>query len=99
RDALRLNIRCLPSDATATQKASLQEKRQKLAARIIKFHETADRMTEGIELDTGTVHIDDPRFCRAEGEDQGWEPEVIDEHGSELVDEEIPTEDMGIWMP
>lgn len=99
RDGLRLNIRCLPSDATATQKTGLQEKRQKLAARIIKFHETADRITEGIELDTGTVHIDDPRFCRAEGEEQGGEPEVEDEHSSELADEEIPAEDMGIWMP
>jgi hypothetical protein len=99
RDGLRLNIRCLPSDATATQKTGLEEKRHKLAARIIKFHETADRITEGIELDTGTVHVDDPRFCRAEGEEQGWEPEVTDEHSSELADEEIAAEDMGIWMP
>ncbi|KAG2124299.1 hypothetical protein BD769DRAFT_1334995, partial [Suillus cothurnatus] len=82
----------LPSDATATQKTGLQEKQQKLAACVIKFHETADHITEGIELDTGTVHIDDPRFCRAEGEEQGWEPEVTDKHSLKLADEKIPAE-------
>ncbi|KAG1849448.1 hypothetical protein DFJ58DRAFT_842655 [Suillus subalutaceus] len=40
---------------------------------------------EGIELDT------------AEADEQAWE--VADEDDSELIDEEIPAEDMGIWMP
>ncbi|KAG1830726.1 hypothetical protein DFJ58DRAFT_671542 [Suillus subalutaceus] len=97
QDGLRSNIQRFPWNATATQKAGLQEKRLKLAARIIKFHETADQMTQGIELDSGTVHVDDSRFCQAEAEEQAWE--VADEDDSELIDEEIPAEDMGIWMP
>ncbi|KAG1838545.1 hypothetical protein DFJ58DRAFT_733798 [Suillus subalutaceus] len=96
QDGLRSNIRRFPCNATATQKAGLQEKRLKLAAQIIKFHETADQMTQGIELDSGTVHVDDSRFCQAEAEEQAWE--VADEDDSELIDEEIPAEDMGIWM-
>lgn len=54
-------------------------------------------MMEGIELDWGTVHVDDPQFCMAEADEQAWE--VSDEDDSELIDEEIPAEDMVIWMP
>ncbi|KAG1838555.1 hypothetical protein F4604DRAFT_1572198 [Suillus subluteus] len=97
QDGLRSDVRRLPHDATATQKAALQEKRLKLAVRIAKFHEIADQMMEGIELDWGTVHVDDPRFCMAEADEQAWE--VSDEDDSELIDEEIPAEDMVIWMP
>ncbi|KAG2358385.1 hypothetical protein BDR07DRAFT_1489522 [Suillus spraguei] len=84
RDGLQSDIRQLPYDATATQKAALQEKRLKLAAQITKFHEIADQMIEGIELDWGTVHVDDPLFCMAEADEQAWE----------VSDEEIPAEDM-----
>ncbi|KAG1889979.1 hypothetical protein F4604DRAFT_1568437 [Suillus subluteus] len=70
QDGLRSDVRRLPHDATATQKAALQEKRLKLAGRITKFHEIADQMMEGIELDWGTVHVDDPRFCMAEADEQ-----------------------------
>ncbi|KAG1820802.1 hypothetical protein EV424DRAFT_1347050 [Suillus variegatus] len=52
---------------------------------------------QGIELDWSTVHVDDPRFCMAEANEQAWE--VSDEDDSELIDEEIPAEDMIIWMP
>ncbi|OJA21157.1 hypothetical protein AZE42_13878, partial [Rhizopogon vesiculosus] len=100
QDGLRLDIRRLPHDATATQRTALQEKRQKLAARIAKFHENADAMTGGLELDAGTVHIDDPRFCRAEGElDEGFEVQHADDDDFGWVDDEIPAEDMGLWMP
>ena len=100
RDGLRSDIRHLPYDATATQKATLQERKQKLAARITKFHENADAMTEGLELDGGTVHVDDPRFCRAEGElDEGSEVQYVDDDDLGWVDDEIPAEDMGLWMP
>lgn len=93
-------FRRLPSDATAAQKATLQEKQQKLSARITAFHETADAMTEGIELEAGTVHKDDARFCWAEDEEHDWEAHVADlEDDSELVDDEISAEDMGLWMP
>ncbi|OJA15723.1 hypothetical protein AZE42_13710, partial [Rhizopogon vesiculosus] len=99
-DGLRLDIRRLPYDATVTQKVALQEKRQKLAARITKFHENADAMTEGLELDAGTVYIDDPRFCRAEGElDESSEVQHADDDDLGWIDDEIPAEDMGLWMP
>ncbi|KAG1887759.1 hypothetical protein F4604DRAFT_1570502, partial [Suillus subluteus] len=100
QDGLRSEFRHLPSDATAAQKATLQEKQQKLSARITAFHETADAMTEGIELEAGMVHKDDARFCWAEDEEHDWEAHVADlEDDSELVDDEISAEDMGLWIP
>ncbi|KAG1844776.1 hypothetical protein F4604DRAFT_1937331 [Suillus subluteus] len=98
QDALRADIRQLPSDATSAQKTSIEEKRQRLAARIAKFHETADAMTAGMDLDIGTVHSDDPRFCRTDNDGTEW-VDVSDEEISEDIDEEILTEEMGIWMP
>ncbi|KAG1859432.1 hypothetical protein C8R48DRAFT_673974 [Suillus tomentosus] len=97
KDGLRLDVRWLSYDATATQKAALQEKQLKLAAQITKFHKITDQLIEGVELDWGTVHVDDPRFCMAEADEQAWK--ISDEDNSELIDEEIPTEDMVIWMP
>ncbi|KAG2091658.1 uncharacterized protein F5147DRAFT_586160, partial [Suillus discolor] len=96
--ALRGDIRKLPKDASATQKAVVEEKRQKLAARISKFHEMADAMTEGIEVDTGTEHMDDVRFCTADMEEEEREaadPKVT----SEEICEEVVAEAMRIWMP
>ena len=99
---MRSDIRRLPSDATATQKAAIQERRQKLAARITKFHENADAVT-GIQLGSGSVCVDDPRFYMAEGDRQleGFEVQYLDEdNNSELLfDEEIEAEEMGFWMP
>lgn len=99
---MRSDVRRLPSDATATQKAAIQERRQKLAARITKFHENADAVA-GIQLGSGSVHIDDPRFYRAEGDQQleGSEVQYLDEDNDEelLLDEEVPAEEMGLWMP
>ncbi|KAG1809366.1 uncharacterized protein BJ212DRAFT_1484485 [Suillus subaureus] len=80
------------------KKASIEEKRQRLAARITKFHETTNAMTAGMDLDIGTVHSDDPRFCHTDNNGNEW-VEVSDEEISEDIDEEILTEEMGIWMP
>ncbi|KAG1720096.1 hypothetical protein EDB19DRAFT_1966009 [Suillus lakei] len=100
QDGLQSEFRCLLSDATATQKATLEGKRQKPSAHITAFHETADAMTEGIGLEAGMVHKDDARFCWAEDEEYDWEAHVADlEDDSELVDEEISAEDMSLWMP
>lgn len=98
RDALRVDIRQLPRDASATQKAVVAEKRQKLAVRISKYHERTDAMTQGIEVNSGTVPLDDIRFCTADVVELG--PEAIDlEFASEEIGEEVPAEVMGIWMP
>ncbi|KAG1863081.1 hypothetical protein F4604DRAFT_1587244, partial [Suillus subluteus] len=92
------HIRKLPKDASAAQKAVVEEKRQKLAARISQFHEVADAMTEGIEVDAGTEHMDDTRFCAADMEEEAREAEDI-EVASEETGEEVAAEAMGIWMP
>ncbi|KAG2741528.1 hypothetical protein P692DRAFT_20707477, partial [Suillus brevipes Sb2] len=83
---------------SATQKAVVAEKRQKLASRISKYHERTDAMTQGIEVNSGTVPLDDIRFCTADVVELG--PEAIDlEFASEEIGEEVPAEVMGIWMP
>jgi hypothetical protein len=88
---LRVDIRQLPRDASAVQKAAVEEKRQQLAGRIPKFHETADAMIDGIEVDTGIKHIDNIRFCAADMEEQGQEAadlEVsLEETGEEVAAE------------
>lgn len=73
-------------------------KRQKLAARISKFHEIADAMTEGIEVHAGTEHMDDIRFCTTDVVEEVREAADI-EDVLEEIDEEVPAEAMGIWMP
>ncbi|KAG1764090.1 hypothetical protein EV702DRAFT_1051462 [Suillus placidus] len=98
QDALRVDIRKLPKDASAAQKVVVEEKRQKLAARISQFHEVADAMTEGIEVEPGTEHVDDTRFCAADMEQEGREAEDL-EVNSEETGEEVAAEAMGIWMP
>ncbi|KAG2130738.1 hypothetical protein DEU56DRAFT_757809 [Suillus clintonianus] len=98
QDALRVAIRQLPKDASAVQKAAVQVKRQKLAARISKFHEIADAMTEGIEVHGGTEHMDDIRFCTTDVVEEVREAADI-EDVLEEIDEEVPAEAMGIWMP
>lgn len=64
----------------------------------MKFHETADAITAGMDLGIATVHHDDPRFCHVGNDENGW-GELSDEDISENVDEEILAEEMGIWMP
>jgi hypothetical protein len=98
RDALRVDIRQLPRDASATQKAVVAEKRQKLGARISKYHERTDAMTQGIEVNSGTVPMDDIRFCTADVQELGQEAVDL-ELASEEIGDEVPAEVMGIWMP
>ncbi|KAG2150758.1 uncharacterized protein EDB93DRAFT_1052473, partial [Suillus bovinus] len=97
RDALRADIRLLPNDASPGQKAAIEEKCQRLAARIAKFHEAADSMTAGMDLHAGTVHSDDPRFCGIHNDGNDWE--VLDDEILKDVEEEILAEEMSIWMP
>ncbi|KAG1883649.1 hypothetical protein F4604DRAFT_1677400 [Suillus subluteus] len=84
QDALRVDIQQLPRDASATQKAMVVKK--------------TDAMTQGIEVNLGTVPLDDIRFYTADVVELG--PEAIDlEFASEEIGEEVPAEVMGIWMP
>ncbi|KAG2078323.1 hypothetical protein BDR04DRAFT_985728, partial [Suillus decipiens] len=97
QDALRVDIQQFPRDASATQKAVVAKKQQKLAAQISKYHERTDAMTQGIKVNSGTVPLDDIRFCTADVAELG--PEAIDLEFASEIGEEVPAEVMGIWMP
>ncbi|KAG1778007.1 hypothetical protein EV702DRAFT_968763, partial [Suillus placidus] len=93
QDALRVDIRQLPRDVSATQKAVVAEKRQKLAAWISKYHERTDAVTQGIKVNSGTVPLDDIRFCTADVVELG--PEAINlQFASEEIGEEVAAEVM-----
>ncbi|KAG2108111.1 hypothetical protein BD769DRAFT_1366002, partial [Suillus cothurnatus] len=68
------------------------------------------RLTEAENAETGKlgkvswiiqgINLEDAQFCWAEDEEHDWEAHVADlEDDSELVDNEISAEDMGLWMP
>ncbi|KAG0696999.1 hypothetical protein DFH29DRAFT_1024097, partial [Suillus ampliporus] len=85
RDTLRVDIWQLPRDASAAQRAVVEEKRQKLAARISKYHETTNTMTQGLEVNSDMEELGQ---------------EAVDlEVALEEISEEVAAEVMGIWMP
>ncbi|KAG0695623.1 hypothetical protein DFH29DRAFT_879915 [Suillus ampliporus] len=90
----------LPQDPTASQRTGIEEKRQKLMARIIKFHEAAEVMTNGMELEGGEgVPLDNPELCLEEAGISSMED--LEEEG--IFDLEgntdSPAEVTEIWMP
>ncbi|KAG1744530.1 uncharacterized protein EDB91DRAFT_1050678, partial [Suillus paluster] len=100
QDALRLSIRQLPQDPTASQRTAIEEKRQKLMARIIKFHEAAEVMTNGMELKGGEgAPLDNPELCLEEADisnmEDPEEEDILDFDGN--IDS--PAEVTEIWMP
>ncbi|KAG0702495.1 hypothetical protein DFH29DRAFT_804904, partial [Suillus ampliporus] len=100
QDALRLSIRQLPQDPTASQRTAIEERRQKLMARIIKFHEAAEVMTNGMELKGGEgAPLDNPELCLEEADTSNMEdPEEEDilDFDSNI---DSPAEVTKIWMP
>lgn len=94
-----MEIRRLPRDSTITQKASLEKSRQKLMAGIAKFHEAADAMVGGDEVNEGTVHVDDLRFCAADFLEEEELEYSSFEGDLEEIQPEVPAERIGIWMP
>ncbi|KAG1847220.1 hypothetical protein F4604DRAFT_1594685 [Suillus subluteus] len=100
QDALRLSIRQLPQDLTASQRTGIEEKRQKLMARIIKFHEAAEVMTNGMDLKGGEgAPLDNPELCLEEADisnmEDPEEEDILDFDGN--IDS--PAEVTEIWMP
>ncbi|KAG1743676.1 uncharacterized protein EDB91DRAFT_1081059 [Suillus paluster] len=100
QDALRLSIRQLPQDLTASQRTGIEEKRQKLMAQIIKFHEAAEVMTNGMELKGGEgAPLDNPELCLEEADisnmEDPEEEDILDFDGN--IDS--PAEVTEIWMP
>ncbi|KAH7919749.1 hypothetical protein BV22DRAFT_1022428, partial [Leucogyrophana mollusca] len=96
QDSLRAELRKLPSDATTSQKVEVEEKRQRLLARLIKFHQTADTVTEGVDHGTAAeAPADDQIFTQHEGDVEF----MVDGEEVEELDETEAAESMGIWMP
>ena len=108
RDALRADIRCLPSQRTATQKATIAEKQQRLLARVVRFNQDAKLFTIGLEAENGLLKPDDPQFCSEEiGDDteenqwRFWQG-VADEEDYVDVEEDFiedDPEDLLLFMP
>ncbi|KAH7906220.1 hypothetical protein BJ138DRAFT_1016595 [Hygrophoropsis aurantiaca] len=104
QDSLRSEIRKFPSDATVPQKVQIEQKRQRLLTRILKFHQTADTMTEGADHGArATVHVDDQAFVLNEGGLDWSEVVISDDSNVQQPEEEGDSaesaETMGIWMP
>ncbi|KAG0697969.1 hypothetical protein DFH29DRAFT_878331 [Suillus ampliporus] len=90
----------LPQDPTASQRTAIEERRQKLMARIIKFHEAAEVMTNGMELKGGEgAPLDNPELCLEEADTSNMEdPEEEDilDFDSNI---DSPAEVTEIWIP
>ncbi|KAG9315413.1 hypothetical protein JVU11DRAFT_4564 [Chiua virens] len=99
QDALRAEIRGLPSNPTVLQKMAIAEKRQHLSAKITKFHQSAFPFLAGMDyVEMASLAKDDSEFCleenRADSEDEnqqnsgyGAEEEIYSEDDSEAVEE------------
>jgi hypothetical protein len=101
------DIHCLPIDHTATQKANILQKRQRLHTRIAKFNQMAELFMSDLDIDVTFFHEDDPTFCPEEKgetlddkekERTFWET-LIDEDAEEDDPNESFPEDLTLWMP
>ncbi|KAI6166492.1 hypothetical protein EDD17DRAFT_1752630 [Pisolithus thermaeus] len=104
QDQLRSELQQLPNPMSTSQEVKISMKRQRLSARIEKFHSNGQAFFKGLEIDGAFAPQDDPEFCGKEeegeeedrefwGEDDGyWEVP-----GEEV--EELASELMSIWMP
>lgn len=64
RDALRTEMRCLPSSPSTSQKTAIAIKRQKLWAKITKFNQKAALLTAGMDAGGLEIVADDPLFAK-----------------------------------
>ena len=101
---MRANIRCLPINHTATQKANILQKQQRLHARIAKFNQMAQLFTSDLDIEVTFSHQNDSAFCLEEkGETlDDWEAlvdEDAEEDGYEDDSTESFPEDLTLWMP
>jgi hypothetical protein len=108
---LRADIRCLPANHTATQKANILQKQQRLHTRIAKFHQMGQLFMSDLDINITFSHQDNPAFCPEEkGESLDdeererafWGAQVdenAEENGYEDDSNESPPEDLALWMP
>jgi len=105
---LRADICCLPADPTATQKADILQKQQRLHARIATFNQMAQRFISNLDIDVTFSHRDDPAFCHEEKgetsndeENEGaFEEDLVNENAEEDgYEDDSNSEDLTLWMP
>jgi len=100
----------LPVDHTATQKADILQKQQRLRARIAKFNQMAQLFMSDLDTDITFSHQDDPAFCLEEKGEKlndeerekafwGAQDEDAEEDGYEDDSDETFPEDLTLWMP
>jgi len=104
RDLLRSPIRQQSQNPTTSQRTAVEEKRHWLMAQINKFHETAQVMTNGIELEIGGVPEDDAELCLQKADVDGTTDtmeDIVEEESSldNDGDANSPAEIMEVWMP
>ncbi|KAI6006387.1 hypothetical protein EDC04DRAFT_2583076, partial [Pisolithus marmoratus] len=102
QDQLRSELRQLPSPMSTRQEVKTSEKRQRLSARIEKFHSNGQAFFKSLEIDGTFIPQDDPAFCGKDEEEEDWEFWDDDERewqASEEDVEELASELMSIWMP
>jgi hypothetical protein len=104
RDALRSEIRLLPSSPSTIQKTAIEEKRQRLLLRITKFHHSGDHFTNGVEVEHVIAPQDYPAFCRDENgddlnEQQFWQGRMEQDEQDEDEYEDLFPESLGLWIP
>ncbi|KAI6106767.1 hypothetical protein EDD16DRAFT_1713087 [Pisolithus croceorrhizus] len=105
QDQLRSELQQLPNPMSTSQEVKISMKRQRLSARIEKFHSNGQAFFKGLEINGAFSPQDDPEYCGKEeegeeeedrevwGEDDGyWEVP-----GDEV--EELASELMSTWMP
>ncbi|KAI6094077.1 hypothetical protein EV401DRAFT_1896503 [Pisolithus croceorrhizus] len=86
------------------QEVKISMKRQRLSARIEKFHSNGQAFFKGLEINGAFTPQDDPEFCGKEEEGEEEDRELWGEDdgywevpGEEV--EELASELMSIWMP
>ncbi|KAI6116658.1 hypothetical protein EDD16DRAFT_1520467 [Pisolithus croceorrhizus] len=105
QDQLRSELQQLPNPMSTSQEVKISVKRQRLSARIEKFHSNGQAFFKGLEINGAFTPQDDPEFCGKEEEGEGeedrefWgEDDGYWEVPGEKV-EELASELMSIWMP
>ncbi|KAI5982501.1 hypothetical protein EDC04DRAFT_2616638 [Pisolithus marmoratus] len=101
QDQLRSELHQLPSPMSTRQEVKTSEKRQRLSARIEKFHSNGQAFFKSLEIDGTFIAQDDPAFCGKDEEEdlEFWDDDEREWQASEEDVEELASELMSIWMP
>ncbi|KAI6098432.1 hypothetical protein EDD16DRAFT_1498343 [Pisolithus croceorrhizus] len=105
QDQLRSELQQLPNPMSTSQEVKISVKRQRLSARIDKFHSNGQAFFKGLEINGDFTLQDDPEFCGKEEEEEGEEDREFwgeddgywEVPGEEV--EELASELTSIWMP